>query len=89
MILESVRSDKDEETNGDDSLEIIEVFDEPIEKPTQIEIGNALETLQNLCLFNKSGDDMSLLLQRFESLVLKDELADRKQFSILNFFEKK
>ena len=89
MILESVRSDKDEETNGDDSLEIIEVFDEPIEKPTQIEIGNALETLRNLCLFNKSGDDMSLLLQHFESLVLKDELADRKQFSILNFFEKK
>ena len=26
-ILESVRSDKDEETNGDDSLEIMEVFD--------------------------------------------------------------
>ena len=46
-ILESVRSDKDEETNGDDSLEIMEVFDEPIDKPTQTEIGNPLETLQN------------------------------------------
>ena len=46
-ILESVRSDKDKETNGDDSLEIMEAFDEPIDKPTQIEIGNALETLQN------------------------------------------
>ena len=33
-ILESVRSKKDEETNGDDSLEIMEVFDEPIHKPT-------------------------------------------------------
>ena len=43
--MESVRSDKDEETNGDDSLEIMEVFDEPIDKPTQTEIGNALETL--------------------------------------------
>ena len=53
-ILESVRSDKDEETNGDDSLEIMEVFDEPIDKPTQTEIGNALETLPNLSLFNKS-----------------------------------
>ena len=61
-ILESVRSDKDEKTNGDDSLEIMEVFDEPINKPTQTEIGNALETLQNLCLFNKRGDDMRLLL---------------------------
>ena len=88
-ILESVRSDKDEETNGDDSLEIMEVFDEPIDKPTRTEIGNALETLQNLCLFNKSGDDVRLLLQRFETLVLKDELAVRKQSSIFNFFEKK
>ena len=85
-ILESVRSDKDEETNGNDSLEIMEVFDEPIDKPTQTEIGNALETLQNLCLFKKSGDDMRLLLQRFEFLVLKDELAVRKQSSIFNFF---
>ena len=34
-ILESVRSDNDEETNRDDSLEIMEVFDEPIDKPTQ------------------------------------------------------
>ena len=88
-ILESVRSDKDEETNGDDSLEIMEVFDEPIDRPTQTEIGNALETLQTLCLFNKSGDDIRLLLQRFESLVLKDELAVRKQSSIFKFFEKK
>ena len=88
-ILESVCSYKDEETNGDDSLEIMEVFDEPIDKPTQTEIGNALETLQNLCHFNKSGDDMHLLLQRFESLVLNDELAVRKQSSIFNFFEKK
>ena len=61
-ILESVRSDKDEETNGADSLEIMEVFDEPVDKTTQNEIGNVLETLQNLCLFNKCGDDMRLLL---------------------------
>ena len=47
-ILESVRSDKEEETNGDNSLEIMELFDEPVNKPTQTEIENALETLQNL-----------------------------------------
>ena len=88
-ILESVQSDKDEATNGGDSLEVMELFDEPIDKPTQTEIGNALETLQNLCLFNKSGDDMRLLLQCYESLVLKDELAVRKQSSIFSFFEKK
>ena len=42
-ILKSVQSDKDEETNRVDSLEIMEVFDEPINKSTQTEIGNALE----------------------------------------------
>ena len=86
QILESVLSNKDEETNGDNSLEIMEVFDEPINNSTQTEIGNALE---KLCLFNKSGDDVCLLFQRFKSLVLKDELFLRKQFSIFNFFEKK
>ena len=49
-------------------MEVFDVFDEPIDKPTQTEIGNALETLQNLCLFNKIGNDMRQLLQRFESL---------------------
>ena len=88
-ILESVRSNKDEETNRDDSLEKMEVFDEPIDKTTQTQIENALETLQNLCLFNKSADDMRLLLQRFESLDLKNELAARKLSIIFNFFEKK
>ena len=45
-ILESVRSDKDKETNVDNNLEIMEISDEPIDKPTQTEIGNALETLK-------------------------------------------
>ena len=54
-ILESVRSEKDEETNGDNSFEIMKVFDEPIDKPTSTEIRNALETLQNLCFLIKVG----------------------------------
>ena len=73
-----ITTDNPETDEEDDSLEIMEVFDEPIDKPTQTEIGNAMETLQNLCLFNTSRDDTRLLLQRFESLVLKDELAVRK-----------
>ena len=45
QILESVRSNKDEETNGDNSREIMEVFDEPINNSIQTEIGNALENV--------------------------------------------
>ena len=85
-ILESIRADKDEE---DIDTETVEIFDEPINKPTKAEIENALETLQNVCLFNASGDDMRQLLQRFESLFVIDERNAKKQTSIINFFEKK
>ena len=46
--------------------------------------------LYKIYVFSKKiGDDIGLLLQLFESLVLKDELAVRKQSGIFNFFEKK
>ena len=39
----------------------------PVVKPSSIDIINALNTLQNLCLFDEVGNDMLELLQRFES----------------------
>ena len=44
----------------------MEIFDDPVVKPSSIEITNALNTLQNLCLFHEAGNDMLELLQRFE-----------------------
>ena len=57
----------------------------PVVKPSSIEITNALNTLQILCLFHKVGND--LLLQRFESKDVHD--AGRKQSGILIYFERK
>ena len=37
----------------------------PFVKPSSIEITNALNTLQNLCLFHEVGNNMLELLQRF------------------------
>ena len=53
----------------------------PVVKPSSIEIANALNTLQNLCLFPEFGNNRLELLQRFESLHVHD--AARKQSSIL------
>ena len=44
----------------------MEIFDDPVVKPSSIEITNALNTLQNLCLFHGVGNDMLELLQRFQ-----------------------
>ena len=84
-ILESVQLE-DEEMDEDNGIKI---FDEPVAKPTSIEVGNALETLQNLCLFNENGNEMRVLLQQLESLHVRNSLNSRKQSSILTFFERK
>ena len=65
-ILESVQLE-DKEMDEDDGIKI---FDESVAKPTFIELGNALETLQNLChfnrnrvcLFNENGNEIRVLL---------------------------
>ena len=51
-ILESVQLEDEEMDEGDG----IEIFNEPVAKPTSIEVGNSLETLQNLCLFNENWE---------------------------------
>ena len=53
-IVESVQLE-DEEMDEDKGIEI---FDEPVAKPTSIKVGNALKTLQTLCLFNENGNEM-------------------------------
>ena len=57
----------------------------PAVKPSSIEITNALNTLQILCIFHEVGNDM--LLQRFESKDVHD--PGRKQSGILIYFDRK
>ena len=53
--------------------------DEPVVKSNSIEVRNALETLQILCLYQEKGNDMRDLLQRFELLHVLDVINARKQ----------
>ena len=65
----------------------IGIFDDPVVRPSSVEITNALNTLQNLCLFHEVGSDMLEPLQRFEPLHVDD--TARKQYSILTYFNRK
>ena len=65
----------------------IGIFDDPVMKRSSVEIKNALNTLQNVCLFHEVGSDMLESLQRFEPLHVHD--TARKQSSILNYFNQK
>ena len=53
--------------------------DEPVVKSNSIEVRNALETLQILCLYQEKGNDMRDLLQRFELLHILDVINAGKQ----------
>ena len=64
----------------------MEIFDDPVVKPSSTEITNALNTLMNLCLFHEVGNDMQELLNRLESLHVHD--AARKHSSILTYFNR-
>ena len=60
----------------------MKIFDDSVVKPIRpIEITNALNTFQNLCLFHKVGNNMQELLQRFKSFHVHG--AARKQSSII------
>ena len=65
----------------------IGIFDDPVMKRSSVEIKNALNTLQNVCLFHEVGSDMLEYLQRFEPLHVHD--TARKQSSILTYFNRK
>ena len=56
-------------------------------KPNPIERTKALNTLQNLCLFHRDGNDILELLLRFESLHVHDGAG--KQTSILTYLNQK
>ena len=77
---------EDEEIDEDNG---IEKFDEALANPTSIEVGNALETLQNLCFVKKNGNEMRVLLHQLEPLHVRNSLNSRKQSSILTSFERK
>ena len=64
----------------------IGIFDDPVVRPSSIEITNALDALQNLCLSRAVGSDMLEPLQRFQPLHVHD--TARKQSSILASFNR-
>ena len=53
-------------------------------KPSSIEIANALNTLQNLGLFYKVGNDLSLVLQRFKLFHVPDAARNLSSILILS-----
>ena len=59
--------------------DVSEKYDAPCCEANSIEVRNALNILQNLCLFQEAGNNMPELLQRFASLHVHD--AARTQLS--------
>ena len=72
-----------------DEVEEIEDDDEELVAPSTRDVENSLEILKNLSLFSeKRGDQMQDLIDKFETLLLRDKEEKCKQVKITIYFVK-
>ena len=72
-----------------DEVEEIEDDDEKLVAPSTRDVENLLELLKNFSLFSeKRGDQMQDLIDKFETLLLRDKEEKCKQVKITIYFVK-
>ena len=82
ILQEAAQTEKDE-------VEDIEDDDEELVAPSTRDVENSLEILKNLSLFSeKRGDQMQDLIDKFETLLLRDKEEKCKQVKITIYFVK-
>ena len=72
-----------------DEVEEIEDDDAELVAPSTRDVENSLEILKNLSLFSeKGGDQMQDIINRFETLLMRDKVKKCKQVKIVTYFVK-
>lgn len=79
ILAEYLQSDDNEDESDDER--------EP-QCPSQNEVSEALELLQNLALFSSRGEEMQNSVLKLQSIVQRDILDKKKQKSITSYFVK-
>ena len=87
LIDEEILQDATQTEN--DEVEEIEDDDAELVAPSTRDVENSLEILKNLSLFSeKGGDQMQDIINRFETLLMRDKVKKCKQVKIVTYFVK-
>ena len=85
-ILRSVTTNHQKQSNEDDDYDE-EVEETAPEQPLRFQVESALDVIRNAALYSSNGEEMSLVINKFEKSFFDDRIATKKQTNICDFFK--
>ena len=85
-ILRSVTTNQQEQSDeaDDNDKEAEEVAPE---RPLRSQVESAIDVIQNAALYSSNGEEICLLINKFEKLFTEDRIASKKQTNICDIFK--
>ena len=85
-ILRSVTTNQQEQSDEDDDNDE-EVEEAAPDQQLRFQVQSAIDAIRNAALYSSNGEEMSLVINKFEKLFTEDRIASKKQKGICDFFK--
>ena len=85
-ILRSVTTNQQEQSGEDDDSDE-EVEEAAPERPLRFQLESAIDVIRNAALYSSNGEEVSLVINKFQKLFTEDRIASKKQKNICDFFK--
>ena len=85
-ILRNVTTNQQEQSDENDDNDE-EVEEEAPVRPLRFQVQSVIDVIRNASLYSSNGEEMSLVINKFENLFVEDRIASKKQTNICDFFK--
>ena len=85
-ILRSTTTNQQEQSDEDDDNDE-EVEEATPERPLKFQLESAINIIRNAALYSSNGEEMNLVINKFEKLFTEDRIESKKQTNICDFFK--
>ena len=86
-IIDEFRKSQDDEAEDDGSDMEDDLFDIVVEKPSRSKVECSIDVLKDLAMCCEKGNEMQMLISKFEKMYNEDRVASLKQKDITDFFK--
>ena len=86
-IIDEFRKSQDDEAEDDGSDMEDDSFDIVVEKPSRSKVECSMDVLKDLAMCCEKGNEMQMLLSKFEKMYNEDRVTSLKQKDITDFFK--
>ena len=77
------KEQSDEDDNDDEQVE-----EAAPERSLRFQVESAIDVHRNAALYSNNGEEMSLVINKFEKLFTEDRIASKKQTNTCDFFKR-